>query len=118
MRYGINAIKIDGQKVEVRGSAEIKLGAEEREPILGVDNEPLKGYAVRRHAPMIDADISFSRKYEWILEIKDSSVVVDLEDGTSFFLNNAFSKNSDGFNWGPEEGTGKLELVGSTGGFL
>lgn len=112
-RGGINGVSIDGDRLDVDGSVEIRLGKPMREAKVG----PTKvlGYNEKPTVPGIYLDVAEGSEvdHDKLSEVKNATITVEMKNGKVYSLANAWSKNPDGGVLNPEDGNIRYEFDGT-----
>lgn len=89
-RGGLISLTIGGVRRDAKGNFSYNLGARKREAVVGAD--AVHGYKSSPQVPMIEGAISDSSDLDLreLLELTDVTVVLQLENGKSIALSNAW----------------------------
>lgn len=87
-------IKVNGTQFNLRGNMTISIGNEEKEPIVGLDK--FHGLKVVPRASFLECDITDTADLdvEALENIQDATITVELVNGKTAVLRNAFQTNA------------------------
>ena len=107
---GIAYIKVDGRQFAARGNWTVSARLTERTGIAGQDG--VHGYMEVPRVPYIEGDISTTQEFsvEDISGIADATVQVDLANGKSYVLRNAWQAGAVDIN--THDGLAKVKFEG------
>jgi hypothetical protein len=107
---GIIRLTIDGTQQRAKGNFTYNLGANKREAVIGADG--VHGYKETPQAPFIEGAISDSSSLDVasLLDLTDSTVILEVANGKSIVLRDAYY-TGDG-EVSAEEGEIKVKFEG------
>lgn len=110
---GIIQLQVDGEVMSAKGNFTYNLGRPMREPILGSD--VVHGYKETPQVPFIEGEISDRGDLDRValVQLKDSTVTLDLANGKMFVLNGAYFAGDGTAN--TEEGNMAVRFEGANG---
>ena len=110
---GLIAFKVDGQQLLAMGDFTYNLGKPKREAVIGADG--FHGYKETPQVPFIEGEVTISGDTDTaaIADMTDVTVSLDLNDGTSFVLSNAFFAGEG--DHGTEDGKFSIRFEGLSG---
>ena len=108
---GIIFVKVDGEQLQAKGEFTYNLGVPKREVVVGSDE--VHGFSEKPQAPMLEGAITDSDELDvkTILSLRDSLATLDLANGKTFVLREAFYAG-DG-NIKTDEGEIEFKLNGT-----
>ena len=112
LKGGRITLKIDGKAYDLGGDFKYGIGADKREEIVGPSG--VVGYSNAPTAPYISGEIIKGAEIRAadIAAINDSTVTLDLADGTTFVLYNAWSANDNGLEVETKQGKITVKFIG------
>lgn len=113
-RAGIVALKIDGVLFDVKGAVKYGIGKETREAIVGHDR--VHGYKAMPTVPFVECEFTDSDELNLdnLAAVTDSTVEVQLANGKSIALRNAWCTNPDGLGASTDEGNISVRFEGKS----
>lgn len=109
---GIIYFQVDGNVFQAKGAFDYSLGRPTKEAIVGHDE--VHGYKEMPVAPFIEGEITDSKDLDLaaLADTQDATVTLQLANGKTIALRNAWSCNPDGMGGNTEEGAIKVRFEG------
>lgn len=111
---GIIQVKVNGKVYDAKGDYEYSPGYPVRSPIKGTDGK-VHGYTEEAGEPMISGKITDARtlSLKELQTMEDATVVIELSNGKSFMLSEAFYADEGVVN--TKEGEVPFKFIGKRG---
>jgi hypothetical protein len=111
-RGGVIFLKINAEMYQAKGSFTYGLGKNLRDAIVGYDG--IHGYKETIQVPFIEGEITDSPELslDQLSEITDGTVTLELANGKTIVLRNAWHANKDGLTGQTEEGNIPVRFEG------
>jgi hypothetical protein len=115
IKGGRITFKIDGKSYDCLGDFKYGIGADKREAIVGTSG--VIGYSTIAQVPFIEGDIVKGHLLSGIdlAQVDGSTITLDLADGTTFALYDAWCVNDKGMELETKQGKITLRFEGRKG---
>jgi len=107
--------KIDGDIYKAKGGFKYGAGKPEREAVVGVDG--VHGYTEKPTAPFIEGELTDhgDLSIDDLANITESTITIDLANGKTFVLKQAWNCNKDGLSVEADDGKIGVRFEGMQG---